>query len=111
MKYKTEDGIALGQWANTQRKNKEFMSVERSERLEALPGWVLSVHNSNWEERFSHLKQYAEEHGNCLVEMKYKTEDGIALGQWANTQRKNKEFMSVERSERLEALPGWVWSV
>ena len=64
-----------------------------------------------WEEGFSHLKQFSDRQKHCRVTMDYRTEDGYRLGQWVKVQRKTKDKMDLDRRQRLEALPGWIWKV
>jgi hypothetical protein len=107
--YKTDDDYRLGGWVKKQRANKEELNHGRPQRLEALPGWSWDPHFDQWEEGFSHLKQFSEREGHCQVAGKYKTNDNYRLGSWVNTQRSHKETMDPERRQRLEALPGWSW--
>ena len=106
--YKTKDGFKLGSWVVTQRSQKEGIAEERKNRLKALKGWVWDVLSAQWEEGFVHLKEYANEHGDCQVPVRYKTMDGYSLGSWVNRQRTRKETVTLEHKERLEAL-GFDW--
>jgi len=109
--YKTSDGYRLGAWLGRQRANKDTMDPDRRQRLEALPGWSWNALLDKWEEGFSHLKQFSDREGHCRVSVYYKTSDGYRLGAWLRRQRANKDTMELDRRQRLEALPGWVWKV
>ena len=108
-RYKTDDGYRLSQWVGGQRSNKDTMEPDRRQRLEALPGWSWDIHSDQWEEGFSHLKQFSDREGHCRVAAKHKTDDGYQVGVWVSTQRSNKDTMEPDRRQRLEALPGWLW--
>jgi superfamily II DNA or RNA helicase len=111
IRYTTDDGYRLGLWVRDQRYNKNTMEANRRQRLEALPGWSWDVLSDQWEEGFSHLKQYSDREGHCRVAATYKTNDGYRLGKWVSHQRDNKNTMEANRRQRLEALPGWSWDV
>jgi hypothetical protein len=106
---KTDDGNGLGGWIVRQRTNKEKISPDRRQRLESLPGWSWDARSELWEEGFSHLKQFSEREGHCLVPTGYETDGGYWLGTWISAQRRNMDTMKSRRRQRLEALPGWSW--
>ena len=111
--HKTEDGIVLGSWVSDQRKNKSKGTLipKRISALESLEGWIWEMKNLQWELNFNSLKQFIKEEAHAEVPLHYKTEDGIALGQWISTQRKNKNkgTLTPERISAFESLKGWAW--
>ena len=106
---RTAEGYRLGPWVNQQRTNKD-LSPERRARLEALPGWVWNMDAAAWDVGYGHLTTYVQAKGDARVPQRYRTAEGYRLGQWVGVQRTNKDSMSAERRERLEARTGWVWA-
>ncbi len=114
----TPDGFKLGHWVSIQRylRSKNFLSPDRVEKLESLPGWSWDPLSEQWEEGFSQLEQYVAQHGNARVpagSAGYVTSKGYKLGIWISGQRasRSKNQLSPDRIERLESLPDWVWVV
>lgn len=104
-----EDGVPLGRWVARQRTRQESLSEDRRARLEALPGWTWDAQQAAWDRGFALLSAYAAEVGDCLVPVRHQ-ENGVPLGRWVARQRRDREELSEERRQRLEELPGWVWS-
>ena len=103
-------GFRLGQWVGVQRRDKDTMSPERRQRLDAL-GFVWDVLTAQWEEGFHCLERYRQERGDCLVPQRYRDPaSGFRLGGWVSKQREGKDTMLPERRQRLDAL-GFVWKV
>ena len=89
---------------DTYRRGK--LSEDRAERLSALKGWLWDPIDAAWEEKFSELLAYVEQHGNAAVKR-----DGSPLGGWVKKQRDTyrRGKLSADRFKRLDKLPGWVW--
>jgi len=107
--FMCEDGFNLGEWVSGQRKSRNTLSPERTERLEEL-GFVWDVLQAKWDGGFDALSEYVAEHGHARVPSTYKAQDGFKLGEWVGTQRRTRSTLSPERTERLEKL-GFVWDV
>ena len=101
-------GYRLGPWVQKQRSNQETMSPERRARLDAL-GFEWEVLTVQWEEGFGALELFRQREGHCCVPQRYRDPiTGYRLGLWGNTQRQNKDALSADRRQRLDAL-GFVW--
>lgn len=109
-RYELANGFQLGSWAATQRKWHEKLSPERKHRLEVLKGWTWSKQGDAWERGFSHLQDYCNANGNCMVPTGYRATTGFNLGGWVGSQRSHRTDMPPDRRSRLEALDGWFWN-
>ena len=103
------DGYPLGNWVVGQRQNRETMSPDRRNRLQALSGWTWDTRETQWENGFTQLSAYVSENGNSRVPADHITADGYRLGPWVVNQRSRRDTMPDDRKRRLEALPGWTW--
>jgi superfamily II DNA or RNA helicase len=113
--YCDKDGFRLGSWVVNQRQVylRGTLEQERRRRLEALPGWTWTVLDDAWEDRFARLESYVQHEGDSRVPTDYYDSDGFRLGSWVNNQRQayQRGTLEQERRRRLEALPGWTWTV
>ena len=101
-----EGTFTLGQWAKRQRRIKDTLPAERQHRLEAL-GFVWDALESAWDEGFAALATFKTREGHCRVPKDH-VEAASKLGQWVGNQRVNRDTMSAQRRERLDAI-GFVW--
>jgi len=107
---KTASGFTLGNWVSQQIRfyNKGQLTPERLKRLDDL-GFVWDA--QKWEQGFSELTIFKDEHLHCLVHAHHKTASGFALGVWASRQRTayRKDQLTPERIQRLYDM-GFVWA-
>jgi hypothetical protein len=107
------DGYLLGRWCSKQRTRnaKGLLEKNRWSRLDALPGWSWDVHADRWEEGYSHLLLFVDQHGHSRVPQA-EVLDRYPLGIWVAKQRSEhtKGVLSRDRGERLKALPKWSWN-
>ena len=73
--------------------------------------WSWDRLSERWEEAFACLRQFSEREGHSRVPQRYETDDGYVLGKWVGTQRRLRDTIDLDRRQRLEALPGWVWNI
>ena len=118
-----EDGLALGAWVGSQRKNrvqiqsekggregKSTLTPERINRLDSI-GFSWDVINALWEKNFLALKVFKEREGHCRVPKKPSgIKDVFELGVWVSTQRTNKDLLTPGRLNRLNSI-GFIWDV
>jgi superfamily II DNA or RNA helicase len=108
------DGYRLGGWCVNQRAKgrRGELSADRVDRLDSLPGWVWDRHDSRWEAGLRQLLKYVDENGHALIPA-HEAFEGYPLGSWAAIQRRDSRTGKLlkERRERLDAVPGWVWSL
>jgi Helicase associated domain len=106
------DGFRLGQWVANRRAERPQLSTKRQATLESLPGWTWSVKQTRWEEAYAQLQGFARREGHARVPNAY-AEGELPLGRWVSIQRQTyrEGGMSAERQRKLQAVPGWTWSV
>ena len=105
-----DNGIYLGMWIHNQR-NTCNPESERG-RLLLKIGMNFENKNLNWKEMYLRAKLYFIEHGNLLIPIKFKTEDGYNLGRWISTQRMSykNDTLSYERIYLLNLI-GMIWDI
>jgi len=104
-----EDGINLGFWIGTQKKNKN-LDIERKQLLLEIGMCFENLKDIKWQENYGLVKKYYEYHGNLEIPYSFKTSDGvnydengINLAVWINTQRQNKN-LDPNRKQLLEEI-------
>jgi hypothetical protein len=102
-----EGAYRLGTWVSNQRTNKNSISAERREWLDAI-GFNWDPLRSTWEERFKALTAFKAREGHCRVPQGH-VEGTFKLGKWVSGQRASKDIMSAELRQRLDAI-GFVWN-
>jgi len=111
--FHLEDGFRLGGWVSHQRvaNQRGRLSMARRRRLEGLAGWAWDATDASWEEGFAALERYVEREGHSQVPKDW-VEDGFKLGIWVSARLWDRKQgrLRLDRSTRLEALPGWTWN-
>lgn len=90
------------------------MTENRIKALESI-GFVFSVHEELWNQRFAELKQYRRDFGNCMVPKIFANK---VLAKWVGIQRSQYKYLqdgrvshlTQERIDQLEEI-GFVWNV
>ncbi len=116
--FQTKEGLHLGAWIVTQRAIRAKGSGLTDSQIARLDGIGMIWDNrleSAWNRGVAHCKEYAREHGDLEVPVRYVSPDGYKLGAFINRMRRwyaNGEKQAVltpERVAELEAL-GMRWS-
>ncbi len=110
IKYITSTGFKLGNWVSEQRFKRLKLSKYQKDSLESLPEWTWEMIHNQWDVGFNSLKEFIKREGHGRVHARYVAPDGYRLGNWVNTQRTKRFAMPIDRVERLEALPEWIWT-
>ena len=101
---KSRDG-ALGKWLCLQRVkyNSGRLDPNIAQQLEEI-----GLEWSQWENMYQQLREYKEQHGNCLVPRR---EEFKRLNRWVTTQRQNYKIPGRLNQEKLDKLNGigFVW--
>ena len=114
IKYTASDGTALGKWVARQRaayqhpeKEHGRLSPERIRLLEQIG--MQWQRPGDWDDRYALVQGYLHDHGDLKIPIKYKTKDGILLGNWLYRQRRIYEGkapgkLNARQRERLRTL-------
>lgn len=121
-RVETEEGYLLGRWVRRARFRftQGTLRPDRVRDLESVPGWEWKgspgsrgKYAEAWERAFTRLAEYTAEHGTSRVPFNFRCEGGFNLDSWVRRQRDLHRAgrLLVDRVERLEALPDWVWDI
>jgi superfamily II DNA or RNA helicase len=97
-----EGTFKLGQWVRVQRWEPDIMPAERKARLDAV-GFIWNALELSWKKAYAALTRFKAREGHCRVS-KGHVEGTCKLGQWVSAQRLNRNIMSIERRQRLDAI-------
>jgi len=94
---------SLGYWVNTMRTRyqKGKLEEDKISQLEQL-NFKWRVLEANWQASYEQLKAYYLENGHCQINTK--SRDFTSLGYWVRNQRRNREKLSQEKKDLLNAL-------
>lgn len=115
--YVAPGGVKLGKWLGTlkvQRKRGgrgRYLTPDRIAALDRL-GMVWDVDEFQWERKFQAAQQYFQEYGDLEVPTRYETPEGLRLGVWVQSVRRDYRTGRLEESKvrRLETI-GMVWDI
>ena len=107
------DQKQLASWVTTQRVryHKGKLTNTQIQGLEMIPQWSWDPGQQGWDTSFQFLLKYINREGHARVPQDH-VEDSFQLGAWVNKRRSalKKGTMTESEKERLEKLPGWLWS-
>ena len=120
-RYRTESGLSLGNWLDTQRgvrsgKINGILTEERIKKLDEIGMRWENVSDLSWNKNFAAAQKYFEENGNLCPKSTFVTENGVNLGSWLSNIRTykkcgiQKNYLTDERISELDKL-GMVWDV
>ncbi|MFQ5714547.1 MAG: Helicase associated domain protein [Candidatus Scalinduaceae bacterium] len=104
-----QENKQLATWVDFQRAKYRNgkLSNDRKKRLKDI-GFMWNLHEAEWEEMFTALKEYKNKHKHCNVPAIWPENE--QLGTWVNNQRAKYRNgkLSEDRTKRLEDI-GFVW--
>ena len=113
VRYRMEDGYALGRWIAKQRNARDGkfqnrpLSEEQIRQLNAIGMIWGKSRDERWNDFYSAAQAYYLKNGNLEMPAQYKTQDGSCLGMWVYDQKRNwksGKLCSPERYNRLAAI-------
>lgn len=116
IRYKTDDGYALGRWVGNIRSayKKGTLNPERKAQLDEI-GMIWDVKEYRWNRSYEAVAEYYEAHGNLDIPSEYVDENGNCLSAWINSQKNafhekpNTTPLNETQIKKLEAL-GIQWT-
>ena len=105
-RYISADGSKLGIWIQKQRSSYKtgVLSTEQTQRLNAI-GMIWDIENYKWDKAFRTAKDYYQQYGSLA----YSASMPMDLKKWLKKQQSDKEQLSPEKIEKLNAI-GMVWN-
>ena len=80
------------------------------EFVNAIETKIISTTTVSWNFWYGLLEKYTASEGHARPQGERK-ENRYNLGIWVGTQRVQRNSLTPDRIARLEALPGWAWSI
>ena len=117
--YVDETGFRLGVWISNLRaarktRPESFQVTPEHIRMLDEIGMEWDAREAKWQCAFRRAEEYRQTHGDLLVPVNYKAEDGFCLGDWIRRMREGYALhdpkLTQERIARLESL-GMVWKI
>ncbi len=114
-----EEGEPLGRWVRRQRQIFNGvvagkLTKDQIDRLVALSEWSWDLQDEKWERGFRAFLAYVARENRTYVPPRH-IEAGVNLGAWVIRQQIEYKHRRLQRQgdrvARLEAVPGWKWSV
>lgn len=109
------DELDLSAWLAAQRhvrsgRRPGYLTPKQIARLDELGIHWPGAGERTWERGCQAAQRYRAKHGDLLVPVRYRTEDGFNLGEWIvyNRQRRQADMLPPDRVDRLQSL-GMVW--
>jgi superfamily II DNA or RNA helicase len=100
----------LGSWASIQRTNKNNLDLEQIKLLDDI-GFIWDVNEFQWNNAIRLLKNYKDEYGDTLVPQDFKSgKDKFGLGSWVSRVRQEKNSLSKNQIDQLDALD-FIWDL